>query len=160
MEVKELPGLALMLVLVGMIVGIGVLITSQFGAVVYVDTAITNETVVWPATGATVALTFHNVTAVTQILNDTGGAEPTANYTIDLTSGVITNDGNTSACTQGDDCYVYYTFRNYETATKVALDSAGSAISGIATSWLALIITIAVLAILLVLVIRSFSAPR
>lgn len=45
-------------------------------------------------------------------------------------------------------------------AAQTAINAARDAVGGVATSWLALIVTIAVLAILLVLVIRSFSMGR
>lgn len=45
-------------------------------------------------------------------------------------------------------------------AAQLAINAARDAVGGVATSWLALIVTIAVLAILLVLVIRSFSMGR
>lgn len=42
-------------------------------------------------------------------------------------------------------------------AAQTAINDARDAVAGVATSWLALIVTIAVLSILLVLVIRSFA---
>jgi hypothetical protein len=43
---------------------------------------------------------------------------------------------------------------------QATINSAGTAIGAIATTWLSLIVTIAVLAIILVIVIRSFGQQR
>lgn len=46
------------------------------------------------------------------------------------------------------------------TAAVTAINAARDAVSGIATTWLSLIVTIAVLSIIMVLVIRGFSRAR
>ena len=46
------------------------------------------------------------------------------------------------------------------TAAQTAINSARTEVGAVATSWLGLIVTIAVLAIILTLVIRSFSQGR
>lgn len=160
MDVKELPQIVLMLVLIGMIVGIGVLIHDKFGTATAVTATVTNESITIPAVGVNVSLAQENLTGFSRILNATGGTQLAANYTVHLTDGIITHDGNTSACTQGDTCYAYYSWTNYDSETRTALRAAQSAISGVATSWLALIVTMVVLGILLTMVINSFRMKR
>lgn len=46
------------------------------------------------------------------------------------------------------------------TAAVTAINAARDAVAGIATTWLGLIVTIAVLAIIMMLVIRGFSGDR
>lgn len=160
MDVKELPQIVLMLVLVGMIIGIGVLITDKFATATAVTASISNESITMPAVGTNITLAEGNITSFSRILNDTGGTHPAANYTVHNLDGLVTHDQNTSTCTQGDTCYAYYSYTEYETETATALDAAREAIGGIATSWLALIVTMVVLGILLTMVINSFRMKR
>lgn len=160
MDFRELPALVLMFLFTGMLIGVGVLILSSFGDATSKAEVVTNESFTVPAVGASVSLSHGNLTVFTKILNATGSAQDTNNYTVTLATGSILHEVNTSTCTQSDTCYAYYTYTDYETNTKVALASAYAAVAGVATNWFALIITIAVLAILLTLVIRSFRGGR
>ena len=159
MQINELPQLVLMIVLVGMLVGVGVLITDKFATAAADTVVVTNETIAAvPNNNTNITLAHGNLTSFGSFHNVTNEVVTSTNYKVHLAAGkveVLVNDSGGWITT--DEVYAYYSYTNYETEAATALDAARDAIGGIATSWLALIVTIAVLAILLVLVIRSFS---
>ena len=154
MEWKNLQAFALMMVLVAMIVGVGIITLDKFGAATYEDLSIVNESFTW-MNGTTITLTFHNMTAFSRILNENATQVNADNYTVNLTYGTVwlMND---SVCPNGITCYAYYTTRNYETPAKAATRSGMTSIAAINNTWLSLVITIGVLAIILGLVVAGF----
>jgi len=159
MELSNLQGFVLIMVLVGMVLGVGVLVLDEFGTAVKDSTVITDETVSFVAAAGTTV--NDDVSAITQITNTTvtctvfNSANSCANWT---SAGALVLNSSTFTNTTRD-YNVTYTYDADSTST-TTLASVVTGITPIATTWLPLIITIAVLAIILVLVIRSFSTRR
>ena len=132
-------------------------------------TDVVNESVA--AVGAaSVSLTSNDVTVITSIVNETGAVNYRTPQDYNFTeAGSITFARNISNNTvlvtytynreNDGDHLVSYVYDKDSTAT-TSLGNTASAISDISTSWLSLIITIAILAIILSLVIRSFAVKR
>ena len=160
MDVKDMPGFVLLFVLVGMLLGVGVLIFAAFGDAGKVATAVT-ETGISVATGAATLTNdevnsisyFGNMTMNTTHADISFGSE----VNITLATGVLAlNPDNFT------DAVDYTAVYNYDadSATTTTMDSSITGITPIATTWLPLIVTILVLAIILTLVIRSFAQKR
>ena len=156
MEVKDLYGFTLLLVLVGMVLGVGVLVLDKFSLSVD-QVAVNNESFIVPNQTETASLTGSNIVSFTKVVNAAGTAWNTGNYTVDLVAGSITVNDNRTTCTTASTCFAYYTWARTTGASSVAIGQARDVVGDIPELWLPLIVTIAVLAIILVLVIRSFG---
>lgn len=151
-EFKDLPKIVLMLVLVGLIIGVGVLVLDKF------STASKNhltylENVTITAKSGTLTKTS-GFTGVNFLRN---ASNTTQTYTygtqVNITAaGAVT----TSSDFTGGTLETNYTYDS-TSATSTAVDAATSATGGIANNWLALIVTVVVLAIILWFVVGSFS---
>lgn len=160
MEIKQIGAVAVLLVMVSLIVGAGVLVLDVFATATAEVTTVTNESFTWPVNGTNVTLTHGNITAFRRITNLTTDEFDSNNYTVYNTEGNIEVLNNNSVCTDGDTCFAWYNYTEYDTDAKTALDAGRDAVGGIANSWMALIVTIVVLAIILTMVIRSFAGKR
>ena len=156
MDVKDLPKIVLGMVLVGMLLGVGILIFDSFGSAVRDELAVTNESVTTASETATLAnrnilsiTGFSNNSAVEYTLN-ASDINFTAETGVIVVSGVNIVDGGYN---------VSYTY-DHNSTTSTVMGSAINATSSIATTWLSLLITIIVLAIILGIVIHSFGAKR
>lgn len=162
METRDLYPFILLIISVGMLIGVGILVFDNFGTASSMLYTV-NDSFTFPQVGVNATLDHGNITSFTEILNSSGSAQPTTNYTTYLSNPNIAarvlNTEN-SSCAGGDTCYAFYTYRDYATNTRSAMNSMVTSTSSIATTWLALIITVAVLAIVLGLVIRSFGRGR
>ena len=159
MEIGRLSTIVLLFVLVGILLGVGILVFEKFGVAAGTSTDVVNETITISSSagqtanadqGVTVTY-FGNSTTNTILGNGTIGAE--INYS---SPGVITVDVGTWL---DDDYDISYTYIKNSTATD-SMTSMKDAISPIATTWLPLIVTVVVLAIILTLVISSFVGKR
>jgi hypothetical protein len=161
-EMQELGGLygfVLMLVLIGMILGIGILIFDKFGSATYNTVTITNDTVTW-LPNADEALDHGNITSFTSLVNGTSVAVPSSNYTVYNVNGSIAMLDNSTTMNETMTAYATYTYKEYATTTQSTMSSMVTTTSPIATTWLPLIVTIVILAIILTIVIRSFAQTR
>lgn len=147
MELNNLGGFVLLLLLVGMLVGVGVLTLDYFGDAAKDDTSISESIAIAGAVGQTandevVSLTsFSNASTTWSIGNQINFTE----------YGVIT----TSNVSNGTYTLVYVYEADSKTTT--ATGSARDEVSAINTTWLTLIVTIAILALIMLMVTRSFS---
>lgn len=158
MEAAQIKVLALIVILTGMLVGVGVLTLDKFGDATYDTNTVATERIVWPAVNGTVSFAHGNVSQLLSIANTSGTTVPSSNYTLALSTGVLTALDNTSGIVaDGDNVDVSYYWIEYDSKAAVALDSARDTVSGINTTWLSLIITISVLSIIMVLVITGFG---
>lgn len=157
MEFEQLQGFILLLVLLGMILGVGVLILDKFGIAVKDSTTITNEAVT--ITSGAGQLANDDVTSMSFFGNETINSSFTGidfdeeiNWT---TAGVIAVNGT---FTDGayNASYVY----DADSTSTTTLAATTTAVAAISTTWLGLIVTIAILAIILTLVIRSFGGQK
>ena len=160
MELQELTPFVLMIVLTGMILGVGILTLDNLGDAVKKSTDIVNESVTF--IGAGLGSTANDeVTEITYVGNGTidctvfNTALWCANYT---DAGAITLNASTFTDVTAN-YNVSYTYDADVSTTTVTTD-VNSALGAISTTWLALIVTVFVLAIILVLVIRSFKQGR
>ena len=163
MEWKDLQGFVLIVILIAMILGVGLIVLDKFGDTIKESTPAVNETlVVASATGTTAN---DEVTAITLIYNET--MEIVVIVTVSTTgadnfswvedTGVISF--NDSVSVPDGDYLITYTY-DADTTSSTSMKSVVSSMIPIATTWLPLIITIAILAIILGLVIRSFAGKR
>lgn len=160
MEVNKLATFTLFIVLIGMVAGTGILIFDKFSTAVYTDKTVSNESFVWPLNGSTVTLTNGNITSFSKVANIAGTAYLSGNYSVDTDTGVVTALSNTSGIITGATVYAYYTWRDRSSATNTALWSTRNGIADIPNSWLSLIVTVGVLAVILYFVLRSFGGRR
>ena len=159
-ELKNFPKWILALVFVGLLVGVGVLTMDLFSNATAESRVVSNESFIVPANGTNVSLANSNLTVFSYALNGSGATWAASNYTVDLTLGIITVLGNTSACQYNDTCYAYYTWTQSDTAAATALDAGRDAIGEVSTVWMSLIVTIIVLALLMAFMIRGFYVSR
>ena len=161
MEVKKLATFAFAIVIIGMIVGVGVLTLDKLSSASWDKRTTTNEGLVWVDSGSNISLAANNLTEVVSLVNSSNIAVATTNYTVFLTDGKIqVDDTNGSACLTGVPCYITYKWENANTAAATAFNASRDAVSAISTTWLALIVTIGVLAVLLFMIISSFGKRR
>lgn len=162
-DLKELPQLTLMIVIVGMVIGAGILVTSSFGSATFYTRNNYNDTVSLTANNTRIALDWGNITQVEQVWNGTNNQLPGACYTVFPVNGSIVFTNETLGCywnaTSGANptIFLIYDYRDFNTATSAAMTAVTAAIATIASNWLTLIITIVIMSIIIVLIIRSFG---
>ncbi len=163
-ELNQLYSFVLLIVLVGMVIGVGVITVDKIGSstsykrIDYNDTSVTNPLI----NQTLVALDFGNITKVSKVINATSpGSEQldSSCFTINTTSGQFRYDNVSLSCATlaGSDIEIIYDYKDFNTETKKATSSVVTEIANIATDWIGLIITVFVLAIILFLVVSSFS---
>ena len=174
MDYKNLYTFVLTLVLIGIIIGVGLLVLGKFGDATRDTNTVNNETSDNIATGfagtpsnMTITLTNTPVRDITRITNSSNyvailntdynvsslatGSIILWNYT---ENGMFTSGG-------GGSIYVNITYRYYaDSKATTELDNVIDAVAEIPSTWLPLIVTIVVLAIILTLVISSFVGIR
>lgn len=154
MEIRELLPFVQLIVLIGVLLGVGILILDGFGSQVRVNTPVVNESIaITSLTGATtnddvISASYFGNSTLNCVLPDTACANIT-------TAGGVTANATFVDATY-DISYRYW----YDSVGTVAMASMVSAIAPIAATWLPLIVTVAVLAIILTLVITSFAGRR
>lgn len=146
--VNNLQTFALVMVMVGMLVGVGVLVQDKFSSAVHDSTSVTYQAITISSGAGTT--TSNNVTAVAFFGNFThnGTIDTTVNWTA---AGAITTAGFANGVYN-----ISYTYDQSNAATS-ALDGSASAIGAIGSTWQSLIITIGVLALIMGLVISGFA---
>jgi len=169
MEVSELPKIVLMFVLIGMLLGVGALTLDKFGAQTWGSKtelvqneslgAVTNSTyTVFQHNGTAgfntkcALIAVYNVTTATNVLLLSGNYSFLTNCSL-MTMGKLGGFENNSL-------YVNYTytFEDNNTAATTAVSASSGNLTGLATNWLPLTITILALVIIVGLVIRGFGA--
>ena len=179
MEVKQLQGFVLLLVLVGMILGVGILTLDKFGVASREDSAVYNDTFsiadIRQENGnitenGAVTLTNDYVKSVSsaKLFNVTGveytlteGTDFTVEKNVDNPRIIFKDTTAFSAATgkSGNTTEIDYIYKG-ATTTSTTMGDTVSAMTPIASTWLPLIVTVAALAIVLGLVIASFARSR
>ena len=158
MEVQQLYGFTLLILLVGMVLGVGVLVLDKFSTSVLDDTS-GATTARFIYTNNYTTLTHNTVTASSYASYNGSGTAMTLEFDsadkwqatkVKLVSPTTSN---------GTAINVTYTYGADSEATD-ALQASRGELSTIATTWLGLVITIAILSIILLLVIRSFAGQK
>ena len=153
MELKEIPNIIIILVSVGMLIGVGLLSLSSLE-----ENSSRTSTIVSSETIAIASLTGNTangiVTSVTFFGNGTHNTTEgnlvfgtTVNWT---TAGAIT-------ASVGDEDYLISYVYDANTTTTKALHDTNASLLAIPSTWLPLVVVVAMLAIILVLVLRSFG---
>jgi len=152
METNQIPQLVLFLVLAGMLLAVGILTLGKFSTTVRDSVTVTDEQVTMTAAAGTTA--HGNITAWTSFYNATNSSDT---YTLELgtnvtaASGAITTAENISGTWNVS--YVYDEEGDASTTTNEVVE----AVKPIASDWMPLIVTVAVLSIVLILVLKSFK---
>ena len=160
MEVDDLYGFVLMLIMVGLLLGVGVLILDKTGSAIYSTETVTNLSFTMPAVDTNLSLGMGNITSFGIITNGTADVFEPLNYTVYKLEGYLLFDDVTlnRTCVEGQTCYVTtLAYTEYENEATKAFGFSIAAIAPIASTWLTLIVTIVILAMILVLVIRAFA---
>ena len=176
-ELNKLYSFVLLIVLVGMIIGVGVITFEKTAEITYYDVTNYNDTVDLTANNTAVQLDWGNITSVDRVVN----ATPSAGSGGILSSDCYRLENHTSSTPKGKGYFIYlnssaacgwnanfadmditliYDAKNYDTETRDAMGFATTEVSGIASNWLGLIVTVFVLSIILFLVVRSFGGAQ
>ena len=147
MEIKDLTGFVLLIVLVGMLLGVGIVIFDKFGDLSSETATVTNESVTVTANAG--SLTGSSILTVTRFADNvteiSSGILTNETITWNSVAGSFVTDTNWTAATT---YYVDYTY-DKDSTTTTTMASLSSAVSPIAATWLPLIIVVAILAIVL-----------
>lgn len=156
METDSIFPFVLLLVTVGMILGVGILVLDIFGDAAKTDGTASLESIVIAYTGTT---TNDEVSAVAFFGNATLNTTTitATNSYVNFTEGGVISVNRTHY--PNDTYTITYTYDKDSEATTTTT-SVVSALGSISSTWLPLIVTIAMLAIILTLVIRSFAQKR
>lgn len=153
MEINKIHGFVLLLVIIGMILGVGILTLDKYSRAVRTTTTITDANVNVSSGSATLSQEY--CLTIATITNATGATTWDAStYNVSYTNldtCVITSD---LPVTQKYN--ITYTY-GADTEAQTASTNTVTAITPIASTWLPLIVTVFVLAIIMGLVIRSFA---
>lgn len=159
MDVKDLYPFVYVIVLVSLVLGVGVLVFGNFGDAVRISQTVTNESVTFTAGVGALANSW--ITSVSFVGNQTVGTG--GGGAIDFRTVNFSSRGNNSIwvnSTFSSTPYnVTYTYGQQSSASLI-MSNGTSAVTPIATTWIPLIVTVASLAIILLLVIRSFGRRR
>ena len=153
MEIKQLYPFALLVVIVSMVIGAGVLALDKFGVSVKEEATVVNESIT--IAGGTGTTSYDDLLSVTFFGNNsdsTGGTyvlDSDVNWTA---AGVITTHANFS----GTEHNISYTF-DADTPSTTAIFAGRTEVGNIASNWLGLIVTIAILSIIIVLIVTGFG---
>lgn len=166
---KSLPGVTTFLILLGVLIATGLIIIDKFQSseVVSTTTTVTNESFTVPLTNTTRNGTFtlanDDLVSFTQILNSSGATLGSGNYSVALTTGIvtITSPNNiSSACMNGTTCYAYYVYRDVDSNVYTAISNVSSAVDDIPNNWLGVLIVAIIGAFVIGLLIRYFGQSR
>ncbi len=158
MEYKNLTFFVLIILLVGLIAGTGVLILDKFGTSVTDATTVTEEAITITAKVGQTAFVDQGVTAISWIGNNTLNCSGIKALNVQPTCGNFTSAGvitlNTSFT--GATMNVTYVYKANSSTTD-AVHFSRDAVADIPEDWLSLVVTIGILAVILGLVLASFS---
>ena len=154
MEYEKIYPFVLLVLLVGMVLGVGILVFDKFGTATRESSSTINESIT--LTAAAGQTTYTNVTSISffgNVTNTSDSGELVLGEDINFSdSGVITT--NSKLVNGAYNISYGFTVGN---AAYDALIDTGTELGTIATTWLGLIITIFVLAVIMFMVIGSFN---
>ena len=153
MEWKDLSGFVVLLVLVAMVLGIGLITFDKFGDAAKATAPISEEAIAIADDG-TGTTTNDDVISISSLKNETGDI---VLILTDPTTFNWSSDGNIwTNISWADNLNITYVYKADSTTTTV-MGNAVDATTPIASTWIPLIVTVSVLAIILGLVITSFA---
>jgi len=160
MDIKDLVPFVLLLIFTGMLLGVGMIVFSNLGDASRSEINVVNENHTFSVNTATSLSYVTEVTessiavankSTTQLL--TLGRDYNVTVTASTATILVTQFYNN---TQLDVDYTYYVDREASTQ----MDNMITAVAPIASTWMSLIVTIVVLALVLGIVIKSFRGGR
>ena len=156
MDVSKLQPFIIIIVLVAMVIGIGIITLDKMGATTFYTLNNLNESITLNGNYSLTNLGFGNVTNVDRVINSTGSSNSlgTNCWEVNMTAGQFTYKNNTDDCRESATVNIIYD------ATVAATRATSAEVANISSSWMGLIITIVVLAIILGIVLVSFSPDR
>jgi hypothetical protein len=161
MDYNALPIVVLTIVLVGLLVGVGVLAQDKMIVAVRESVTTVNESFTTPVTNGTVTLTKGgNISSIVQIVNASNVVWNAKNYKFDVATGKLNNSVNNETCENATTCYATYIYYEYGTDAGNTLISSRDAVGTVSTTWMSLVVTIAILAVIIGLVIGGFAFRR
>ena len=153
-DMNSLWTLVMVLFLSGLLLGVGILTLEKFGDTVEESATITDEQVTIASN--TGQLAHWDITGISEFYNTTNESQ---SHT--LTSANFTYNGAVTVASVNDGVWnTTYTYDKDTNATQT-MDNSISALIPVASDWMPLIVTVAVLSIVLGLVLSSFAMrPR
>lgn len=159
MEVKDIVPFVLLIVLCGMLLGTGIMVIDRFSRNVRDTTTLTDSGVNLSVSGTkTLSKTYCLSIVSIDNVTSTWGLT-TYNVSLSSPDTCVMTYSAIAACSKAPKCNVTFTY-GASNAAVVATTNTVSAISPIATTWIGLIVTVAILSIILGLVINSFVPGR
>lgn len=154
MNMKDLYPFVFLMLMVGMLLGVGILAMDAFGNAVKTSTNVVNESVA--IAGQAGSSANDDVTAWSYFGNSSINCVAPNPICVNVSSGgaVRTNSSFANATYQ-----LSYTY-DADSVGTTALSNVVTAVAPIASTWLPLIVTVAVLAIILGIVVTSFAGRR
>jgi len=154
MEVKQLEGFVLLLVMLGLIIGVGILVLDKFGIAVKDSTVVLDENVTTVSGVGTPA--NDDITSLQNCYDAVNESILIVDRECNLSGStlILVNGSVGSSIVE-----LNYTYDKDSTST-TTVGHVNTSIGTIASTWLPLVVTIFILAIILTLVIRSFVTKR
>ena len=157
-QFTQLPNVAFLFLIAGITFVVAILILSNFQDNTVSSVTVTNESITMTTINTTITLAHYRITSITQVLNASGDAYPSTNYTIaDARAGTIYFISNQSPCFELETCYVDYIYSNYDTTVPVSLQHTITALSEIPANWFSLIIIVIVASVIIGLVMKEMG---
>lgn len=152
MDHRELAGIVLLLVMVGMVTGVGVLVLDKFGDAVKTDSPILFENTTPVANLITLA--NDELVSLEACYDENRTLATTAECNI---SGAEAGELAVSTTfSEGRNLLVNYTYEA-DSYTTDRMDSAVAAVDDVSNDWLTLVVTMVILSIIIGMVIFSFN---
>ena len=158
MEIKNLTGIVLLFLFVGMLLGVGVMVIDQFGRAARTSTTVVS-TGLNLSVASSVDFAQEYCTSIVSVANSTTSHDVSALTFSNADGCVIANTGIASCGATGPYCNITYKY-GADTTTATAMINTNSAITPIASTWLSLLVTVVILSIIIGLVISSFGRRR
>jgi hypothetical protein len=156
LNIKELPNFVLTFLLIVMIVGVGIVVMTNMGYASSRQIAATNDNQTMSNTSYVALLNSPLVSSESFTLTNISATVPTTDYKVDYDLGkVIMINGKW----HGQQLNASYTYLETTTAT-TAMNNASNSLGVINNTWIGLLVTVTLLAIVLGLVINAYGGNK
>lgn len=156
-NLNDLKGSIVLFVMIGILLGIGITVFTQFGNSMQTTSPVVNETITG-LVNQDVALANTRVASVTTIMLANGTVVPSSAYTLRVDPAAITLK---TVGLWNNNTVANVTYNRYVDSTATTtMTSLTNALTPIGSTWMPLVITVLILAIVLGIVISSFGNKR
>jgi len=165
METKDLVPLVVTLIAVGILLGIGIVVSQSMSTAAKNNLYVFNNSFAF-LNATNVNFAHGNITSFLNIHNATGSILGAGNYTLNLVRGNATLSlygtyANSTCKTDGATlCYADYYYDEYNTYTATAMGALNVELLGISQNWMSLLVVVMIAAIIIGLVMGSFQQRR